>query len=166
MELFSTKGALVVVTPRTPRFLFNLFFFRQNVAKAVVRGARLLHAMDVNDITEEATLLETNAILEAPFGQFKSSSNPVNRSFYFWSKLNWRKNKQSTIIFRPRSAVQPKGINTARGTTDPRVEFISQIQTQILTKFHFQNLDQASTSKSQRNISLSTKLKLQNLGQT
>ena len=68
--------------------------------------------MDVNDITEEATLLETNAILEAPFGQFKSSSNPVNRSFYFWSKLNWRKNKQSTIIFRPRSAVQPKGIKT------------------------------------------------------
>ena len=59
MELFSTKGALVVITPRTPRFLFNFFFFRQNVAKAVVRGARLLHAMDVNDITEAATLLET-----------------------------------------------------------------------------------------------------------
>ena len=56
--------------------------------------------------------------------------------------------------------------NIAKGTTDPRVEFISQVQTQILTKFHLQNLDQASTSKSQRNISLSTKLKLQNLGQT
>ena len=59
MELFSTKGARVVVNPRTPRFLFNFFFFRQNVAKAVVRGARLLHAMDVNEITEAVTLLET-----------------------------------------------------------------------------------------------------------
>ena len=57
-------------------------------------------------------------------------------------------------------------VNIAKGTTDPRVEFISKVQTQILTKFHLQNLDQASTSKSQRNISLSTKLKLQNLGQT
>ena len=57
-------------------------------------------------------------------------------------------------------------INIAKGTTDPRVEFIPQVQTQILTKFHLQNLDQASTSKAQRKISLSTKLKLQNLGQT
>ena len=45
--------------------------------------------------------------------------------------------------------------NIAKGTTDPRVEFISQVQTQILIKFHLQNLDQASTSKSQPNISLS-----------
>ena len=59
MELFSTKGALVVVTPRTPRFLFDFFFFRHNVAKAVVRGARLLHATDVNEISEAVTLLET-----------------------------------------------------------------------------------------------------------
>ena len=36
--------------------------------------------------------------------------------------------------------------NIAKGTTDPRVEFISQVQTQILIKFHLQNLDQASTS--------------------
>ena len=43
-------------------------------------------------------------------------------------------------------------LNIAKGTTDPRVEFISQVQTQILIKFHFQNLDQASTSKSQPNI--------------
>ena len=56
-------------------------------------------------------------------------------------------------------------INIAKGTTDPRVEFISQVQTQILIKFHLQNLDQASTSKSQPNISLSIKLKLQNLDQ-
>ena len=45
--------------PRTPRFLFNFFFFRHNVAKAVVRGARLLHATDVNEISEAVTLLET-----------------------------------------------------------------------------------------------------------
>ena len=56
--------------------------------------------------------------------------------------------------------------NVAKGTTDPRVEFISQVQTQILIKFHLQNLDQASTSKSQPKISLSIKFKLQNLDQT
>ena len=48
--------------------------------------------------------------------------------------------------------------NIANGTTDPRVEFISQVQTQIWIKFYLQNLDQASTSKSQPNISLSIKL--------
>ena len=49
--------------------------------------------------------------------------------------------------------------NIAKGTMDPRVEFISQVQTQILIK-QFQNFDQALTSKSQPNISISTKLKL------
>ena len=43
------------------------------------------------------------------------------------------------------------------------VEFISQVQTQILIKFHLQNLDQASNSKSQPNISISTKLDIQNI---
>ena len=56
--------------------------------------------------------------------------------------------------------------NIAKGTTDPRVGFLSQVQKQILIKFHLQNLDQASTSKSQPNISLSIKLKLQNLDKT
>ena len=46
--------------------------------------------------------------------------------------------------------------NIAKGTTDPRVEFMSQVQTQILIKF--QNFDQASTSKSQPNTSLSIQL--------
>ena len=64
--------------------------------------------------------------------------------------------------------------NIAKGTTDPRIEFglpklllkvISQVLTQILFKFQLQNLDQASTSKSEPNISLSIKLKLQNLDQ-
>ena len=50
--------------------------------------------------------------------------------------------------------------NIAKGTTDPRVEFISQVQTQMLIKFHLQNLDQASTSKSQPNISILTKAKI------
>ena len=54
--------------------------------------------------------------------------------------------------------------NIAKGTTDPRVKFISQVQTQI--KFHLQNLDQASTSKSQPNIRVSIKLKFQNPDQT
>ena len=56
--------------------------------------------------------------------------------------------------------------NIAKGTTDPRVEFIPQVQKQILIKFHLQNLDQASTSKSQPNISQHIKFKLQNLDQT
>ena len=51
--------------------------------------------------------------------------------------------------------------NIAKGTTDLRVEFISQVQIQILIIFHFQNLDRASTSKSKLIISLS--IKLQNL---
>ena len=56
--------------------------------------------------------------------------------------------------------------NIAKSTADPRVEFISQVQTQILIKFHLLNLDQTSTSKSQPNISTSIKRKLQNLDQT
>ena len=35
------------------------------------------------------------------------------------------------------------------------------VLTQILIKFHFQNLDQASSTKSQPNIIIWTKLKLQ-----
>ena len=54
----------------------------------------------------------------------------------------------------------------AKGTTDPRVEFswpkLKQVQTKILMKLNLQNLDQTSTSKSQSDISISTKLKIQN----
>ena len=57
-----------------------------------------------------------------------------------------------------------KGLkNIAKGTTDPRVEFISQVFTQILIKFQFQNLNSALTSKSQQNISILTKLKLKHI---
>ena len=41
--------------------------------------------------------------------------------------------------------------NIAKGTTDPRVEFISQVHT---------NLDQTSILKSRLSISISTKLKI------
>ena len=57
-------------------------------------------------------------------------------------------------------------INIAKGTTDPRVEFISQVLTQILIKFHLQNLEQVSTSKSQPTMNISTKVKLKNIDQT
>ena len=50
-------------------------------------------------------------------------------------------------------------VNIAKGTTDPRIEFISQVITQILIK-QFHNFNQALTSKSQLNISILTKLKL------
>ena len=53
--------------------------------------------------------------------------------------------------------------NIAKGTTDPRIEFISQVLTQILMKFHLLNPVQPSTKKSQTKISISTKLKLQNI---
>ena len=79
--------------------------------------------------------------------------------------LFWGKNrKKRKIIIKHRYGPVLK--NIAKGTTDSRVEFISQVQTKILIKFHLQNLDQGSTSKSQPNISLSIKLKLQNLDQT
>ena len=55
-------------------------------------------------------------------------------------------------------------LNIDKGTTDP-VEFISQVLTQILMKFHLLNLVQPSTKKSQTKISISTKLKLQNIDQ-
>ena len=52
-------------------------------------------------------------------------------------------------------------VNIAKGTTDPRVEFISQVLTHILIKFHLKNLDQASTSKSEPNQTrISTKNEL------
>ena len=56
--------------------------------------------------------------------------------------------------------------NIAKGTTDPRVEFILQVLAQILIIFHLQNLEQVSTSKSQPNMNISTKVKLQNIDKT
>ena len=58
-------------------------------------------------------------------------------------------------------------LNIAKGTTDPRVEFRSQVLTQILIK-HLQNFDQAPTATAQNlNQTLAlTKLKLKNLQQT
>ena len=47
-------------------------------------------------------------------------------------------------------------LNIAKGTTDPRVEFIWTSSYTNLDKFQFQNLDYALTSKSQPNISIST----------
>ena len=88
-----------------------------------------------------------------------------------WTKSIW--NNKLQIIRNNSSHGEQKNCpepefeeNIAKGTTDPRVEFISQVQIQILIKFHLKNLDQASTSKSQPNISLSINLKLQNLDQT
>ena len=69
------------------------------------------------------------------------------------------------VVMRDISLRSSALVNIAKGTTNPRVEFISQVQTQILIKFHLQNLDQASNSKSQPNI-ISIKLKLKNFKQT
>ena len=56
-------------------------------------------------------------------------------------------------------------MGNTKGTTDPRVEFsftkeTDLVQTKFMIKFHVQNHDQSSTSKSQPNISISTKLQL------
>ena len=69
--------------------------------------------------------------------------------------------------------------NIAKATTDPRLECSYQSNFfrsyyKVLIKFHLLNLDQASTSKSQTNISikiltkvqLCTELTLQNLNQS
>ena len=56
--------------------------------------------------------------------------------------------------------------NIAKGTTDPRIEFISQVLTQILIKFPLQNFKQVSTSKSQPNMNISTKVKLKGIDQS
>ena len=56
--------------------------------------------------------------------------------------------------------------NIAKGTTDPRVEFLLQVVTQILIELHLQNLEQVSFSKSQPNMNISIKVKLPNIDQT
>ena len=48
-------------------------------------------------------------------------------------------NVRKNAVF-PRENV-PYNKNIAKGTTDPRVEFISQVLTQFLMKFQFQKLD-------------------------
>ena len=48
-----------------------------------------------------------------------------------------------------RKVSSDRNLANAKGRTDPRVEFILQVLTQILIKFHLQNLEQVSTSKSQ-----------------
>ena len=70
--------------------------------------------------------------------------------------------KEMKKVIRPETTK----LNIAKGTTDPRVEFKSQVLTHILIRFDRENLHQASNSKYPPNISISTKLKLQNLDQT
>ena len=53
--------------------------------------------------------------------------------------------------------------NITKGTTDPRVEIISPVQTQILINFHLQNSDHALTSKCEPKFKFMTKLQLPNL---
>ena len=73
-----------------------------------------------------------------------------NVSKFQWFILLW------WSYFGTLTVVIKKKKNIAKGATDPRVEFISQVQTKILINLHLQNLDQASTLKSQPNISIST----------
>ena len=67
-----------------------------------------------------------------------------------------------------RKKTLPKAKRTRGLSSAYQNNFLCHIKdfAQILIKFHLQNIDQASTSKSQPNNSLSIKLKLQNLDQT
>ena len=77
-------------------------------------------------------------------------------------------NKTPLKVFlqkNPQMSLEKYDIKIAKGTTDPRVEkktFLGHITSSRTINFHLQNLDQASTSKSQPNISISDKLKIQN----
>ena len=92
----------------------------------------------------------------------EKSLPPQERSLHKKVKQGCNKARKKCTYSGRKSSNKKR--NIAKGTTDPRVEFISQVQTKILIMLHLQNLDQASTSKSQPNISLS--IKLQNLDQT
>ena len=98
---------------------------------------------------------------------FGTSLRRSTRKFYtpyLWIKVVFQGIKEIlSLVFNDQPGIHI--INIAKGTTDPRVEFISQVLTQILMKFHLLNLVQPSTKKSQTNISISTKLKLQNIDQ-
>ena len=91
----------------------------------------------------------SKGIFPPPFG-FLPKSLTCIKVFAFDSRL-------SSIMSRGQEQ------NIAKGTTDPRVEFILQVLTQILIIFHLQNLEQVSTSQSQANMNISTKVKLQKL---
>ena len=108
--------------------------------------------------------LTASSALSSLFLLFPSSSSTTSASSVFISSNHFALRRQTNHFHLP-DPTPPKK-NIAKGTTDPRVDLISQIQTDILIKFHLQSLDQASTSKSQPNISLSIKLKPQNLDQT
>ena len=73
---------------------------------------------------------------------FPAHIEPLHSGRAFWCRFI------GAFLPRSRRVLPILTLNIAKGTTDPRVEFISQLQTQILIKFHLQNLDQASTSKS------------------
>ena len=94
----------------------------------------------------------SKGIFSPPFG-FLPKSLTCIKIFAFDSRL-------SSIMSRGQEQ------NIAKGTTDPRVEFILQVLTQILIIIHLQNLEQVSTSKSQPNMNISTKVKLKNIDQT
>ena len=76
--------------------------------------------------------------------------------------------KEISLNFLVSSETLPKAKRTRGLSSAYQNNFFCHIKVlaQILIKFHLQNIDQASTSKSQPNLSISTKLKLQNLNQT
>ena len=74
----------------------------------------------------------TNAFLST---KFTNSNNTNNLKRHFHLPGLQQSSLQSI------SQCRESQLNIAKGTTDPRVEFISQALTQILIKFHFRNLD-------------------------
>ena len=65
----------------------------------------------------------------------------------------YKKDELTDIV----SSIGATAKNIAKGTMDPRVEFISQVLTQILINFQFQNLDGFGSHPLGRAMSLSKK---------
>ena len=72
----------------------------------------------------------------------------------------------SVISFFLKHCQRHNGPEGLAQLTKATCQVISQVQTQILIKFHLQNIDQGSTSRSRLHISISTKLKVQNIDQS
>ena len=81
--------------------------------------------------------MDTSNVAVDPMGHFRPPLIPWDPEGLPLDPLGRRNYRKAYLIM----------LNIAKGTTDPRVEFISQVQTQIFIKFHLQNLDQESTSK-------------------
>ena len=131
-------------------------------------GFNILHQIGLNYFVAETSEILVSREFSRIFFHFHFSFSISSRfnftftsrkrvkGFYFslfTSRKKWKLSIFHSFFSRKKEWNQMRGItsplslfpivlsNIAKGTTDPRVEFLSQVQTQILIKFHLQNLD-------------------------